>query len=111
MINKNVFLSNKNIFYSMNLLILIILLIIYKTDYSQTIIDKFKIIKSSNKKYDSIKSNKFNKWIIVTTINPPTNQIKILSNINQFQLLVVGDLKTDPSWKYNKAVYLDVNIM
>ena len=49
-----------------------------------------------------------NKWIVVTSINEPTEQIKVLSKINQFQLLVVGDKKSKPNWTCENVVYLDI---
>ena len=52
-------------------------------------------------------SNK-NKWIVVTSINEPTEQIKVLSKINQFQLLVIGDKKSKPNWSCENVVYLDI---
>lgn len=40
------------------------------------------------------------KWIIVTSINGPTEDLKKLSEIDGWKLLVVGDRKTPKDWKY-----------
>ena len=52
--------------------------------------------------------NKHDKWIVVTSINEPTDQIKYLANIDQFQLLVVGDKKTNQSWHWKNAIFLSI---
>jgi hypothetical protein len=49
------------------------------------------------------------KWIIVTTINEPTEQIKKLANIDDYQLLVVGDTNTNQSWSYTNVIFLNVD--
>jgi len=46
----------------------------------------------------AFKSMNIGKWIIVTSINKPTDQIIKLASIKEFQLLVVADRKTDPNW-------------
>ena len=48
------------------------------------------------------------KWIVVTSINEPTEQIKFLANIDEFQLLVIGDRKTNMSWHWPNAIYLNI---
>ncbi len=40
------------------------------------------------------------KWIIVTSISLPTEQVKKLSTIEGWKLIVVADLKTPEDWKY-----------
>jgi hypothetical protein len=52
--------------------------------------------------------NKHDKWIVVTSINAPTDQIKYLANIDQFQLLVVGDKKTNQSWHWKNVIFLNI---
>ena len=49
------------------------------------------------------------KWIVVTSINEPTPQIKRLASIEDFQLLVVGDNKTDQAWFYENTIFLNLN--
>ncbi|CAF0885291.1 unnamed protein product [Brachionus calyciflorus] len=66
--------------------------------------------------YKSIKSqfrinskhNSSEKWIVVTSVSAPTEQCIKLSKIPGFKLLVVGDLKTNDSWKLENAIYLSV---
>jgi hypothetical protein len=53
--------------------------------------------------------NNTDKWIIVTTINAPTEQIKKLANTTGFQLLVIGDKKTAPNWYLNNTIFLSVD--
>ena len=38
------------------------------------------------------------KWIVVTTINLPTQDMKKLANQSGWQLVVVGDKKTPEQW-------------
>ena len=47
-------------------------------------------------------------WIIVTSVNEPTEQIKKLAAIKEFQLLVVGDVKTNQNWTHNNSIFLSV---
>ena len=64
-------------------------------------------------RYRRVKSYKSSliksKWIVVTSINEPTEQIKKLSKINEFQLLVVGDKKSISNWSCENVIYLDIN--
>ena len=53
-------------------------------------------------------THKTAKWIVITSINDPTEQIKQLSKIEDFQLIVVGDKKTPPNWQHGTAIYLSV---
>ena len=55
------------------------------------------------------KSNIAEKWIIVTSINHPTEQCKNLSKIKGFKFLVVGDKKTPNDWKLKNAIFLDLD--
>jgi hypothetical protein len=48
------------------------------------------------------KSSNIDKWIIVTSINQPTEQIKKLASIKEFNLLVVEDKKTNNLLSYEK---------
>ena len=70
-----------------------------------------KIIGTIYKK-DSIKPNLqielINNWIVVTSINEPTEQIKKLSKIKDFQLLVVADKKTPLKWTLNSTYLLSL---
>ena len=43
---------------------------------------------------------KHEKWIIVTSIQEPTDALKTLAQIPGWKMLVVGDAKTPVSWKY-----------
>ena len=47
-------------------------------------------------------------WIVVTSTSEPTNQIKKLANTKDFQLCVVGDMKTNQNWNFNNTVYLNI---
>ena len=55
------------------------------------------------------KLSNFDKWIIVTSINKPTDQIQKLASIKEFQLLVVADRKTDPNWHHKGAIFLGID--
>jgi len=39
------------------------------------------------------------KWIVVTTINSPTEDVKKLSGIEGWKVVVVGDTKTPADWR------------
>ena len=44
-------------------------------------------------------SEMHDKWIVVTTIAHPTDQVKKLSKITGWRLIVVADTKTPKNWK------------
>ena len=46
------------------------------------------------------------KWIVVTTIQYPTEQLKKLSRIPDWSLVVVGDKKTPGDWYLENCEYL-----
>ena len=46
------------------------------------------------------KEDMYDKWIVVTSIAAPTSDVKLLSRIPGWKLLVVGDKKTPKSWRY-----------
>jgi len=48
----------------------------------------------------------FDKWIVVTTIQYPTEQLKKLAQIPGFRLVVVGDKKTPADWHLDNCDYL-----
>jgi hypothetical protein len=47
------------------------------------------------------------KWIVVTSVSMPTDQVKKLSTIKGWKLVVVADLKTPENWK---SVYMCTRI-
>ena len=49
-----------------------------------------------------------NKWIVVTTINYPTKALKKLSQLEGWQLVVIGDKKTPLDWHLDDCIYLGV---
>ena len=40
------------------------------------------------------------KWIVLTTINRPTEDVKKLADIDGWRVVVVGDTKTPPDWRW-----------
>jgi hypothetical protein len=49
------------------------------------------------------------KWIVLTTINSPTEQVKYIRDAHPgWCVLVAGDTKTPRDWKYKNVVYLSV---
>ncbi len=50
-----------------------------------------------------------NKYIIITTINPPNDAIKKFARLDGWKLIVVGDKKTPTDWNNDDAIYLDLN--
>ena len=71
---------------------------------------------SDNNEYQSLSNTKVkpktlvqkSKWIVVTSINMPTEQIKQLADIKDFQLLVIGDKKTKQTWSHKNAIFLSL---
>jgi hypothetical protein len=51
------------------------------------------------------KEDMHDKWIVVTSIAAPTSDVKLLSEIPGWKLLVVGDKKTPRSWRYGQPWY------
>lgn len=46
------------------------------------------------------------KYIVATTINPPTEAIKLFDKMEDWQLIVVGDQKTPQDYKLENGLYL-----
>jgi len=42
----------------------------------------------------------YDKWIVLTTINAPTDDLKKLADIEGWKVVVVGDTKTPADWRY-----------
>ena len=57
--------------------------------------NKNKIIDLKQNKEQKISVEKNDKWIVITSINDPTEQIDKLSSEKDFRLLVVADFKTN----------------
>ena len=51
---------------------------------------------------------KNDKWIVVTTINPPTPTIKRLATLKGWSIVVIGDSKTPKDWSLPNTTYLSV---
>ncbi|XP_059144923.1 uncharacterized protein LOC131932067 [Physella acuta] len=51
---------------------------------------------------------KFDKWIVVTSIASPTEQVKYLAKMKDWRLVVVGDLKSPSVWSLQGCDYLSV---
>jgi hypothetical protein len=47
-----------------------------------------------------------NRFIVVTTINPPSRAIEAYASLRDWQLVVVGDRSTPSSWQCRGAIYL-----
>ncbi len=49
------------------------------------------------------------KWIVVTTVQYPTEAMRKLAQLNDWQLLVIGDKKTPSDWYLDeKCIYLSI---
>ena len=46
------------------------------------------------------------KFIIITSIFPPTDSVRKFAEVDDWQLVVVGDKKTPINWQYNGVIYL-----
>ena len=96
---------------SILVLISIILVLLYghkkqkKLDFKFEFIDSVDLIAKTKNKIEG----NLTKWIVVTSINEPTFQIKNLANINKFQLLVIGDKKSKTAWNEKNAIHLNLS--
>ena len=48
------------------------------------------------------------KWIVITTINPPTPTIKRLASLQGWSVVVIGDSKTPKDWSLPNTTYLSI---
>ncbi len=48
------------------------------------------------------------KWVVITSINYPSNAVIKLSKQNNWTVVVVGDKKTPKDWKLENAIFLDI---
>ena len=42
---------------------------------------------------------KHDKWIVITSINPPTEDVKKLAKISGWKVVMVGDTKSPKDWR------------
>merc|ERR1740124_1116257 len=49
------------------------------------------------------------KWIVITTINPPTSDVKKLAQIPGWKVVIVGDTKSPTNWSYPNCIHLFVD--
>nr|XP_058967256.1 uncharacterized protein LOC131793794 [Pocillopora verrucosa] len=54
------------------------------------------------------KGDMHDKWIVLTTINAPTSDVKKLAGIEGWKVVVVGDTKTPADWSHPNCVFLSV---
>ncbi|EYC36624.1 hypothetical protein Y032_0873g2804 [Ancylostoma ceylanicum] len=50
-----------------------------------------------------------NKWIVVTSINYPSKDVKRLASLKGWNLVVVADRKTPPDWHYDNVHFLSMD--
>jgi len=50
------------------------------------------------------------RWVVITSINYPTEAVIRLTELPDWHVLVVGDLKTPKDWHNDKCTYLSVDI-
>lgn len=48
------------------------------------------------------------KWIIITSINHPTEDVKKLAGLTDWKVVVVGDTKSPGNWSYPNCIFLDI---
>lgn len=60
---------------------------------------------------DKSDKNVKKRWIVVTTINPPTPTIKFISDLcnNGWSAVVIGDISSPPSWEADNIIYLSID--
>ena len=80
----------------------VLVMTLYLTRFNKVHSNSSETIKSNNSSLNR------DKWIIVTSVNEPTEQIKKLAAIKEFQLLVVGDTKTNQKWAFGNAIFLSI---
>ncbi len=47
------------------------------------------------------------KVIVTTTINPPTKAVKLFQAMKEWDLVVIGDLKTPKDYHLERGLYMD----
>ncbi|EPB71894.1 hypothetical protein ANCCEY_09019 [Ancylostoma ceylanicum] len=67
-----------------------------------------KSIPTRIRKWQEPLGERSSKWIVVTTVQHPTEDIKRLSRIPGWTLVVVGDTKTPKNWSLEGVHYLSV---
>src|SRR5689334_6554615 len=68
---------------------------------------KFHTVNCSNFRHR--KEFKSNKWIVVTTIAAPSEQIKYLASLSDWQVLIVADTKTPRNkWSSERIIFLSI---
>jgi hypothetical protein len=89
-------------------MVITVLALLYSISIDILPINQYNGYRNTKEKSNKISLNQ-RKWIVVTSINEPTEQIKKLSKIKGFQLLVVGDKKSKSNWSLENVIFLDIN--
>ncbi|XP_055898617.1 uncharacterized protein LOC106077066 [Biomphalaria glabrata] len=50
----------------------------------------------------------FEKWIVVTSIHPPTDDVKYLAQLPGWRVVVVGDVKSPANWSFLNCDFLSI---
>ncbi|GFN84256.1 conserved uncharacterized protein [Plakobranchus ocellatus] len=48
----------------------------------------------------------FEKWIVITTLSPPTDDVKFLASLSGWRVVVVGDVATPHNWSHPNCMFL-----
>jgi hypothetical protein len=116
----------KNIKIFIYIILVTLIFLIYNFEYANkksflykfgTILPEAEVKQQNNNRrsvnltiFDENKVKICEKWIIMTTINQPTDHVKYTNDASYgWCVLVVGDKKTPSNWSYKDVFYLDVD--
>ncbi|EPB66617.1 hypothetical protein ANCCEY_14291 [Ancylostoma ceylanicum] len=94
----------------LTIIIVLLILTFYRDDYmsSQHPIPDTITETSTGQKY-KLPTPVSNKWIVVTSINYPSKDVKRLASLKGWNLVVVADRKTPPDWHYDNVHFLSMD--
>ena len=59
-------------------------------------------------KYASHFDPSISKWVVITSINPPTRQVKKICDVKGWNKVIVGDKKSPANWESEGCFFLSV---
>jgi predicted AlkP superfamily pyrophosphatase or phosphodiesterase len=86
------------------ILLWIICTLTYFVDFHNEVANYYQIHQAPDEVVSAVsnvinEADKFDKWIVITTINYPTEQVRRYSQMSDWRLIVVADRKTHIDWQ------------
>jgi len=77
-------------------------------DANSLLLSKKALVLKLQERYKGSYDEVVHRWIVITSVNPPTRQMQTLCMTEGWNKVVVGDLQTPSGWSAPGCIYLSV---